>query len=239
MFALTVIYSVLFFYIRVQSTKFRNITSSNERTSSHQLQSWEANVDVGSENHPVSRQMISRTVTVVPEESPAPRRPGVPEEDIAHRRLNQAAFKLLAYPILYLWLTVPIGTVALASLAGHIWLKPVYIASCFYGSTGWANVILYTATRKGIISWDWIRKCTPKMSTVRSNRCADVSHHSTNVMPSTLSSKLSFSSAHPLVKSEQNSYTDSFSTMEPACNVPLDNTKNVGSLDREDGRTSG
>jgi hypothetical protein len=238
MFALAILYVVLFFYIRLQSTKFANMTSSNDRASSHQLQTWHASVDASRGTHPVSQPKITRTVTVIAEDAPAPTRPWRSEEDRAHRRLNQAAFKLLAYPLLYLCLTVPIGTVALASLAGHIWLTPVYVASCFYGSTGWANVILYTATRKGIISWNWIRKCTPKTWANTSDRRVGVPHHSLNVAPSTLSSKLSFSSTHPIVNSEQNPDWDSFSAPELGSNAPSDNTRKVGGIDRDGDRTS-
>lgn len=235
MFALAIIYVVLFFYIRVQSTKFANMTSSTEQASSHRLQTWRASVDVGNGKHPIAPQKITRTVTAIVEDAPAPQRFGRAEEDRALRRMNQAAFKLLAYPILYFCLTVPIGTVALASLAGHIWLNPVYIASCFYGSTGWANVILYTATRKGIISWNWIRKCTPKTRTTIPNRHIDATHHPINIMPTTTSSKLSFSSTHPFVSSEQNRDWGSFSSPEQGINVSSDSTKK---LDRHNRMTS-
>ena len=212
------------------------MTSSNERASSHQLQTWHASVDVSRTTPPISQQNITRTVSVITEDVLPPTRPGRAEEDRTVRRLNQAAFKLLAYPILYFCLTVPIGTVALASLAGHIWLKPIYIASCFYGSTGWANVILYTATRKGIISWIWVRKCTLK--TIISNRRIDVPHHSINIRPTTLSSKLSFSSTHPFVNSEQNPNWDSFSAPELGRNVPSDDTRTVAKgIDRESDKT--
>ena len=236
MFALAILYVVLFFYIRLQSTKFAHMTSSNDRASSHQLQTWHASVDASRRTHPVSKPKITRTVTVIAEDAPAPTRPWRSEEDRAHRRLNQASFKLLAYPLLYLCLTVPIGTVALASLAGHIWLTPVYVASCFFGSSGWANVILYTATRKGIISWNWIR---PKTWASISDRRVGVPHHSLNVAPTTLSSKLSFSSTHPFVNSEQNPDWDSFPLPELAGNVLPGNTRKVeGNINREGDRTS-
>jgi hypothetical protein len=238
MFALAILYVVLFFYIRLQSTEFAHMTSSNDRASSQQLQTWHVSVDPSRGTHPVSQKKITRTVTVVAEDAPAPTRPWRSEEDRAHRRLNQASFTLLAYPLLYLCLTVPIGTVALASLAGHIWLTPVYVASCFYGSSGWANVILYTATRKGIVSWNWIRKCTPKPLASTSDSLVGVPQNSLNVAPTTLSSKFSFSSAHPLVNSEQNPDWDSFPAPEIGSNVPSDNIRKVEGIDCDGDRTS-
>ena len=177
-------------------------------------------------------------MTVIAEDAPASTRPWRSEEDRAHRRLNHASSKHLAYPLLYLCLTVPIGTVALASLAGHIWLTPVYVVSCFYGSSGWANVILYTATRKGIISWNWIRKCTPEPWASTSDRDVGGPQHSLNVAPSTLTSKLSFSSTHPIVNSEQNPDWDSLSAPEIGSDVPSDNIRKVGGINRDAGGTS-
>jgi hypothetical protein len=217
MFALSLLYTILFFYIRIQSNKFRAVASSTEQTTSHQLQNWQATVEVGSEVvHPSSHPVIIRTATVTTQDHLSTRRNGRSEADRVHRQMNQAAFRLLCYPILYICLTMPIATVALADLAGRLWFKPIYLASCFYASSGWANVVLYTATRKGIISWDWLTKRKRGSGSTAPQAHRTGGSRNSTLAAATVSSKLSaisISSSHPLVDSPElrNSESDSLS----------------------------
>lgn len=44
----------------------------------------------------------------------------------------------------------------LANFVGRDWGKAVvFVGATLYTCGGWCNVVLYTATRKGIVSWDW------------------------------------------------------------------------------------
>ena len=162
MFALTILYCILFFYIRVQLKKFQKITSTSEIQSSHELRSWQANLEAGTPDQPAAPKQIitTQTVSVTTEERPQ-RRTMKTEAERAHRRMNQVALTLLCYPIMYICLTMPLSITRISSFAGHdLGLKSVYAGASIFCCSGLVNVLLYTLTRKGIISWDWLfRKC--------------------------------------------------------------------------------
>jgi hypothetical protein len=155
MFALTILYCILFFYIRIQLKSFRKAASSSENQSSHELQAWQANLEAGKVAPPIAPQQIltTKTVTVTTEDRPQ-RRYMKNEADRAHKRMNQVALTLLCYPIMYICLTMPIAITRISEFAGNHWgLTSIYVAACIYSCSGFVNVLLYTATRKGIISW--------------------------------------------------------------------------------------
>jgi hypothetical protein len=160
MFALTILYCILFFYIRIQLKNFRKITSSSERQSSHELQSWQANLEAGPPEQPAAPKQIitTQTVTVTTEDRPQ-RRTMNTEADRAHKRMNQVALTLLCYPIMYICLTMPLSITRLSYFAGNNWgLTSIYVGASIYCCSGFVNVLLYTATRKGIISWNSLFK---------------------------------------------------------------------------------
>lgn len=157
MFALTTLYCILFFYIRIQLKSFRKAASSSENQSSHELQSWQANLEAGKVSPPIAPRQIltTKTVTVTTENRPQRRQRS--EADRAHKRMNQVALTLLGYPVMYICLTMPISITRISEFAGHHWgLTSIYVAACIYCCSGFVNVLLYTATRKGIISWGWL-----------------------------------------------------------------------------------
>jgi hypothetical protein len=163
MFALTTLYCILFFYIRIQLKNFRKVGSTSELQTTHELQSasWQANLEAGTPEQPAAPKQIitTQTVTVTTEERPVYRRTMNTEADRAHRRMNQVALTLLCYPITYICLTMPLSISRLSQFASHGEnLTAIYIGASLFCCSGFVNVLLYTATRKGIISWDWLFK---------------------------------------------------------------------------------
>jgi hypothetical protein len=161
MFALTVLYCMLFIYLRVQSSKFGSRNSYVENKAlSHELQSWQANLEVGKGVPPTASQTIltTQTVTVITEDrSTSVSRINRPEGDHSRRRMTQVAVRLLCYPVVYICLTMPVSIARLAQFSGHNWgLTAIHVGAAIYVCSGLVNVILYTATRKGIISWNWL-----------------------------------------------------------------------------------
>jgi hypothetical protein len=171
MFALTILYCILFFYIRIQLKSFRAANSSSTDhhtggTGNHELRAWQANLEAGVPNGDSTNLphgiMTKTTVTVTTEERPSTIYSGRrtrTEADRAHRRMNQVALTLLCYPLSYICLTMPLCITRLSQFAGHNWgLVPIYAAASLYCCSGFFNVLLYTATRRGIISWGWLFK---------------------------------------------------------------------------------
>jgi hypothetical protein len=169
MFALTALYTVLFVYIYLQSHKFTKSDSSvHDQPSTHELRGWQANLECNVEHPRPALQTILRTqsVTVITESHEAAVRRIRRIEDNSRRRMTQVAVRLLCYPIVYICLTMPVSIARLAQFAGQNWgLTAIHVGAAIYVCSGWVNVLLYTATRKGIISWNWLvprNKKSPK-----------------------------------------------------------------------------
>ena len=160
MFALTVLYVILFVYIHLQSRKFSNSNSSvDNQISAHELPNWQANLDSGDGASPPRLQtiMTTQTVTIITESHGASIRRVRTSEANSRRRMTQVAVRLLCYPVVYICLTMPVSIARLAQFAGHNWgLTAIHVGAAIYVCSGWVNVLLYTATRKGFISWDWL-----------------------------------------------------------------------------------
>lgn len=74
----------------------------------------------------------------------------------ARKRMMNVARSLLWYPLVYLCLTTPITIGRLATYGGHHWGEVcIFIGASIYACAGFCNVLLYTATRKGIIQFTW------------------------------------------------------------------------------------
>jgi hypothetical protein len=214
MFGLTILYCILFFYIKTQLKNFRAANSSTTENatsvSQHELRNWQANLETGIPTDPTSPQaiMTKTTVTVTTEERPSTMyngRRARTEAERAHRRMNQVALTLLCYPVSYICLTMPIAITRLSQFAGNNWgLRVIYVAACIYSCSGWCNVLLYTATRRGIISWGWLFKkrrrtdgngtiettpSTPYHSHYPGSRGAEVSSSTINIPTATINSK--------------------------------------------------
>lgn len=173
MFALTILYVILFVYIYLQSRKFgRTQSSVDNYSSSHEMQRWQSNLEAGTGAPPPTFQniMTTQTVTIITETPAASIRRVRNSEENARRRVTQVAVRLLCYPIVYICLTVPVSIARLAHFTGHDWnLTAIHVGAGIYVCSGWVNVLLYTATRKGIISWNWLAP--------RRKRKVDVPHN--------------------------------------------------------------
>jgi hypothetical protein len=158
MFALTFLYCIIFFYIRKQVKNFHKTYSSTEGRTTQEDQNWQARLEAGTSTLPASAQQIltTQTVTVITEDRPKPIVSQGSGGD-AHRRINRMTRTLLFYPIIYICLTLPLAISRISEFAGKdVPFTTVYICVSLYSCSGWVNVLLYTATRKGIISWNWL-----------------------------------------------------------------------------------
>jgi hypothetical protein len=164
MFALTILYSILFLYIRLQLKNFRAVRSSTSdaQQSNHELSNWQANLEAGVASPSLTPKQIitTQTVSITTEERHTPRRshPKSSDADRTHRKMNHAALTLLCYPVMYIALTITLCITRLAQFGNKDWgLGPVYAGAAIFECTGFVNVLLYTLTRRGIISWSWLK----------------------------------------------------------------------------------
>jgi hypothetical protein len=181
MFGLTVLYCILFFFIRLHSKKFPNYTSSDRRASVYESQSWHANLETGGPRPPTTSQEILTTQTVVVTSEDRPRgfqaQPPTSRGE-SKKRMNQIAITLLCYPIIYICLALPIAITRISQFAGgEVGFTAIYISVCMYSCSGWVNVLLYTATRKGIVSWGKIFKRKSAMPIARPMEWYPTSRH--------------------------------------------------------------
>jgi len=163
MFALTILYTMLFVYLYFQSRKFKTSHSSDlasgtgtERTTGVELPGWQATAESNPGVPCPDPQTFVRTqsVTMVSESFTRTVRR---RENDSRRRMSKAAVTLLCYPVVYICLTMPLTVARFAQFAGKNWsLTTIIVGANIYFCTGWVNVLLYTATRKGIISWNWL-----------------------------------------------------------------------------------
>ena len=130
MLFLIVLYSILFFYIRVQSQKLAQATSSSTGTIREYL-SYHNNLEAGK---PTDRiQMGSHQV---------------------HKKMKQISLTLLFYPVIYLLLLLPLSIARLRQFIGkNPSLHFTYTTVAIFNCQGFINVLLYTTTRKGLVSW--------------------------------------------------------------------------------------
>lgn len=163
---LPILYTILFIYIRRQSSNFFHVAS----TTGHSTISDDSNFEP-----PASIATSPESLTAKPgSQSIHSRRPKTLFTEAAERsrrRMHQVAVTLLCYPLAYLVLTGPILVIPMASfLRKNIPISAVYALSSVYTSTGWVNVILYTVTRKGIVSWDRLFRWRKRPKHLKSNR---------------------------------------------------------------------
>ena len=80
-----------------------------------------------------------------------------PSRNTHVRRMKHVSLTMLCDPVLYIFLTMTLSIARISEFAGKPWsLQQVYVGAAIYECSGIVNVLLYTATRKGIISWDWL-----------------------------------------------------------------------------------
>lgn len=211
MFSLTIMYCFMFCYIRIQARRLAKASTAeaSEHNTSHELQSWEVNVEAGDPaQHTAPLQVVKMQSAVVTTNDrttqPTQTRSTRPRPD---KRLKQVSMILLCYPIMYIFVTLPLEISRLSQFAGkNFSLKAVYFGVCLFMTSGFLNVVLYTTTRKGIISWP---RCLRKRE-YGSSRSTTRTHVSSfqpggrlslaTIRPTpTVASKSSVASINPLV----------------------------------------
>ena len=168
---LPILYTILFIYIRRQSSNFFNVASTTGHSTISDNSNFESPASIATSPEPLKAKLGSMRSQSIHSRRPKPRFTEAAER--ARRRMHQVAVTLLCYPLAYLVLTGPILVIPMASfLRKNIPVSSVYALSSVYTSTGWVNVILYTVTRKGIVSWDRLFKWRKRPKHLKSNRGA-------------------------------------------------------------------
>ena|SRR5271155_2934669 len=111
MFALTILYTVLFVYLYFRSRKFKTSHSSDlgtgtERTTGVELPGWQATAGGNTGVPCPDPQTFLRTQSVTMVSESYTRRVRTREND-SRRRMSKAAVTLLYYPVVYICLTMP------------------------------------------------------------------------------------------------------------------------------------
>jgi hypothetical protein len=158
MLALPVLYTILFCFLRKQTRRLLKEHGSTQQSTQQSTQRTTEN-DPNLETHhaptepwelrEVSRTGVSLDTRIHPTPLPA---------TAAVQRVNKVSATLLYYPVVYMVLTIPMSVTNIAAFAGKISNLPtLYFSVGMFCSLGFANVILYTSTRKGMIPWDRLR----------------------------------------------------------------------------------
>ena len=169
MATLTILYSVLFFFLRLQTRHLKPSTTTDHQTTDDLRMTthshWE--VTLGTEGDDVEAAqprpdvgvIVTKSVAVYtegPTNSRTPR-PNAPARRIDNR-MNKVSVTLLIYPVLYILLTMPISISRIAQFAGQQWgLAFAHFGAALFSCTGFINVLLYTSTRKGLVSWNRLK----------------------------------------------------------------------------------
>ena len=156
MLALTVVYTCLFFYIRIQARQFENATSTSGTHSSLETGDPIQAID----SPPLTKKTVATTV-----ESASQAQTNV--ESSTSQRMNRVSVALLLYPAVYVILVLPVAIARISEFLGERFsLRAVYVGGCLFSLQGFAQVVLYTTTRKGIIPWNrMFRKVNRSAST--------------------------------------------------------------------------
>jgi hypothetical protein len=205
MLSLTTIYCVLFVYLRIKAKNLRQLISTNATGSSYETsQTWRADPNTG-RHSPL--QSASQTKTKVTVEDRLSRISVAGERTC--ERMNRASIILICYPMVYICLTMPMCIARICEFTGKNWSLPaVYAGTVIYVCSGAVNVLVYTTTRQGIISWGQLfRKIKPAKTNQISTKpveyvsdCCDSGSNSERLTPpSKLITRSSASSIPTLV----------------------------------------
>ena len=198
----TILYCILFFYICMKLKSFQ-ITTPIAKASIDEPQQWSTNLEAGSEKPlPALPPMMDLA-------SPVTFSSQGTDEDQTQKRTKEEALKLLFYPLLFTCFAMPFTVARVAQLAGDKWsFLAIDIGACFYCSSGWVNVVVYVAIRKGLISWEWLLRkqdseilpaAHPPMTSAQSRFTPPPTRRSTIILSE--GSVVSVSAVHPPRKS--------------------------------------
>jgi hypothetical protein len=166
MATLTILYSVLFIFLRAQTkhllkagntTDHQTADDPRMTTRAH----WEVTVGTEGDDVEAARPRPDREVIVaVYSEDPitSRNRRHIPLARRTYNRINKVSFTLLIYPVLYILLTMPISISRIAQFGGQQWGLPfAHFGAALFSCTGFINILLYTSTRKGLFSWSRLK----------------------------------------------------------------------------------
>lgn len=156
---LTLMYVILCLYIRFHAKRFRAATTNGAQGSrSHELQDQRSMES----SNPAEIDKSPQGTLAIEQAGATP----------THQRMNKVAYTLLLYPVLYIFHTMPLAVLRLAKFVGtSSSYGSVYFGASIYCCSGWTTVLLYTATRKGIITWNWVPRL--KRSREHNGSCRD------------------------------------------------------------------
>src|SRR5947207_1327068 len=143
MLALTVLYTALFCYLRIQSKHLRQASSSQD-LSVNEHGTWNSKVECESLSEPPATRFFSVKTGAIRTEEASPRITTF--GSTTHRRLSRVSWTLLCYPIIYFVLVLPLAVARIMEFANKRWsLTSVYIGGALFDCQGFVNVFLYTA----------------------------------------------------------------------------------------------
>lgn len=125
-------------------------------------------------------------------------------------RIHSVSVKLLLYPAIYVALTLPLSILRLYQFSGRSFdLKTIYFGAAWWQLQGFFNVILYTTTRRGIVSWDWVKQLFRR----RPSNSHELSHFHSNISLVTAKAENPVDDA-PQIRNDQLPFDGSY-TMAP------------------------
>ena len=169
MATLTILYSILFFFLRAQTRRLLKAHTTTEQQTcddstmgTQHNQQWEvrlgsADGDIeAASTRPSGPVLVTKSVSICTETS-RPYRPPTNAQRTYHR-MNKVSVTLLIYPAIYMLLTLPLSIFRIAQFAGKDWgISFVFFGAALFDCTGFINVLLYTCTRKGLVTWDALK----------------------------------------------------------------------------------
>jgi hypothetical protein len=184
MATLTILYSILFFLLRARTKSLLNASTTTDQQTVDDLTTttntqWEVRFTTSDDDpeaspaRPSGPVIVTKSVSIYTEALPNP--PPPPQCNANARRtydrMNKVSVVLLIYPILYVIVTMPIVINRVAQFAGQEFgLTFAYFGATLFQCTGWINVLLYTSTRKGLISWNRLKFWKRDVNDLRPSR---------------------------------------------------------------------
>jgi hypothetical protein len=173
MATLTILYSVLFFFLKAQTKRLLKAEDTENRTEDPTTTTnsqWE--IEFGPEDGPGAPQVrssgpviVTKSVSVYTESRAVQPRPITRR---TYDQINKVSTTLLLYPVLYVVITLPISIARISEFRGvELGLPFTYVGAALFECTGLFNVLLYTGTRKGLVSWNRLKFWKAKPSNER------------------------------------------------------------------------
>jgi hypothetical protein len=156
MATLTILYSILFFFLRAQTKGLLKSSVTDEQTADDvkMTTNTERVVRLGTSDEDLEASPDPSGPVTEAQPNPRTPRPNASARRTYHQ-VNKVSVTLLIYPVVYMILNMPISMARIAEFAGHDWgITFLHFGAALFECTGWINVLLYTSTRKGLVSWN-------------------------------------------------------------------------------------